>query len=301
MMKKLNKEWHEDEKVWWNLHGNYMTYQWKLNPYLNSLLRTGINRDFNEYLLMSGGNLLDIGCGSGWLARSFSKQGMFVTGIDVSQEQIDDANLLKDQFNDKNLSFICCDLLDWNVDKYESFFDAIFVSAFLHHLPNNELDETIQKLSFVLKKGGRVYLYEPLESDVRRNFIASVIDYLNTVLSVVLLNYLPKWFRLHNKRHEEEIKNGYIMQSPRERPLQMLEFEKILSRTFEIKEIRGRHIYSIGFAMQTMGLKKFAIRIYSSILTLFYVWEQFLIKVFGWQPFSRKGRFIMCSFKLEKR
>lgn len=299
-MEKLNEDWHEDEKVWWNMHGSYMTYQWKLNPYLNRLLRTGLNRDFNEYLFKSGDRLLDIGCGSGWLARSFSKQGMNVTGIDVSQEQIDDANLLKDQWNDKNLTFICCDLLDWNVDHYESSFDAIFVSAFLHHLPIDELNEIIKKLAFVLKKGGRVYLYEPLEADMKSTFITSMIDYLNTVFTVVLLNYLPRWFGLHNQRHKEEIANGYIMQSPRERPLQMIELEKILSESFEIKEVRGRHIYSIGFAMQTMSLKKVTIMIYSAVLSLFYVWEQLLIKVFGWQPFSRKGRFIMCSLKIEK-
>ena len=31
-------KWHKDEKEWWDKYGNYMTYQWKLNPSLNKIL-----------------------------------------------------------------------------------------------------------------------------------------------------------------------------------------------------------------------------------------------------------------------
>jgi len=295
------KKWHEDEKVWWNRHGDYMTHQWKLNSFLHKLLRTDLEIDYKEYLFKSNGKMLDVGCGSGWLARSFSEKGMIVTGIDVSQEQIDAANALKSKTKDENLTFICCDLLDWDCSDLESNFDVIFVSAFLHHLPMVELEEVIRKISFVLKKEGKVYLYEPLESDEKGKLIVKFIDYINNITIAVFLTILPKFLNLYNERHIQELNNGYTMESPHERPLNKKALELILIKFFEIREIRGWHIYTLGFSMQAIGLKNAPLTFYSFIISIFSVWEKILIKLFGWESFSKPGRFILCGIKLVKK
>ncbi|WP_113924632.1 class I SAM-dependent methyltransferase [Cognataquiflexum aquatile] len=295
------KKWHEDEKVWWNQHGEYMNLQWKLNDNLNKLLRNDLEIDYENYLFSPKQKMLDVGCGSGWFARSFSEKGMFVTGIDVSQEQINIANNLKSKTKDDKLTFICCDLLDWDCSELESHFDVIFVSAFLHHLPMVELEEIIRKISFVLKKSGKVYLYEPLESNNKNNFLVKIIDHVNNIMIEIFLTLIPKFFKLYNKRHIQELENGYSMESPHERPLNKDELESIFMKYFDVIEIRAWHIYSLGFSMQAMGLKKAALRFYSIIISLLVVWEKALIKTFGWEAFSRPGRFILCGIKLVKK
>lgn len=295
------EKWHEDEKVWWNKYGDYMTHQWKLNSYLNKILRTDLENDYKEYLFKSGGKMLDVGCGSGWLARSFSEKGMVITGIDVSQEQIDAANDLKLKTNDANLTFICSDLLDWDCSDLESHFDVIFVSAFLHHLPMVELDEVIQKIAFVLKKGGKVYLYEPLESLGKEKLLVKNIDYINNLIISIFIRVLPKFFNLYNQRHIQELNNGYSMASPHERPLNKKEFEQILLKSFDINEIRGWHIYTLGFSMQAIGFKKIALYFCSIVISIFVIWEKVLIKLFGWESFSKPGRFILCGIKIVKK
>ena len=66
-------KWHKDEKEWWDKYGNYMTYQWKLTQSLNKILRTELEEDYRNFLFNSDEILLDIGCGSGWLALSFAE------------------------------------------------------------------------------------------------------------------------------------------------------------------------------------------------------------------------------------
>jgi hypothetical protein len=38
-------QWHQDEKAWWNMCGDYMTYQWRLTPYLHDVIRTPLEKD----------------------------------------------------------------------------------------------------------------------------------------------------------------------------------------------------------------------------------------------------------------
>lgn len=147
-------QWHQDEKAWWNMYGDYMTYQWQLTPYLHDVIRTPLENEYVDYLLKPGGRLLDLGCGSGWLSFHFAEQGMSVLGIDVAKEQINAANELKLSRGVKNVSFECADFIAWDSSQYVGAFDSVFVSAFMHHLPEVELEQTVQKIASVVKQGG---------------------------------------------------------------------------------------------------------------------------------------------------
>jgi 2-polyprenyl-3-methyl-5-hydroxy-6-metoxy-1,4-benzoquinol methylase len=294
-------KWHEDEKNWWDKNGDYMSYQWKLTPFLNKVVRKDVEKDYEDFVLMPGKKLLDVGCGSGWLSTYFSDKGMNVLGVDVSKEQIEAAEKLRTDENKDKLNFICCDLVNWDCNDLKNEFDVVFVNAFLHHLPLVELELILDKIAYVLKSGGKAYLYEPLEYSGRKKGVVKFIDSVNNKFIHVLLNIIPKAFGLHNERHKREIANGYTMASPHERPIDVEFMKKALSKSFNVAEIRAWHIYTIGFSMQTMGLKRNSLAVYSRFVKLIAFFEKKLIKIFDWHSFSKPGRFILCSIKLVKK
>ena len=295
------EQWHQEEEAWWNRHGDYMTFQWKLTPLLNLILKSNLEKEYVNFLFRPNEKLLDVGCGSGWLSTLFAKRGMSVLGLDVSQTQIDAAIRLKKELQLHNAEFECCDLIDWDVERHKGQFGSVFVSAFLHHLPDVELEQVMKKIEYVLKPGGRVFLYEPMKSGSRRSFVIKSIDYLNNVFMHLTLNLLPSWFRLYSQRHLAETAEGYQMGSPHERPVDVDLLKKVCGESFDVQEIKGQHLYSLGFAMQMMGLKPIPRKIYNVLAVLLYLEDKLLMKLFDWQRFSMPQRFILCSVKLIRK
>lgn len=294
-------QWHQDEKAWWNMYGDYMTYQWKLTPSLHEQIRMPLEKEYVDYLLKPGGRLLDLGCGSGWLSFHFAERGMLVLGIDVALEQINSANELKQARQSDNVSFECADFIAWDSSPYEGGFDCVFVSAFLHHLPEVELEQTVLKIAALVKRGGRVFLYEPLTSAKPRSLPVKVIDRLCSLGLLILLDKIPKWFGLVSERHTAELARGYKMTSPHERPVDVALLRKFCGNAFEISDIKGWHLHSLGFAMQVTALRDNARKYYEPLGRFWYGLDRWLLRRFGWDSFSLPGRFILCSVKLTKK
>jgi 2-polyprenyl-3-methyl-5-hydroxy-6-metoxy-1,4-benzoquinol methylase len=295
-------KWHEDERVWWDKYGSYMSYQWKLTPSLNKILRADLESDYVEFLLNPTESLLDLGCGSGWLSLYFAERGMKVLGIDISQEQIDASNSLKEQGRLENLEFECCDLVNWNSVKHQERFDNVFVNAFLHHLPEVELEMMFHKIATVLKPGGKVYMYEPLRSSSGTRCIGvRMVDAISSRMMHLLLNLLPGWFDLFSDEYKTELKNGYQMSSPHEDPIDIELIKKFCSDSFEVIEMKGWHLFSLGFAMQSMALKESVRGKYAGLAALWFRIDTILLRMFDWQDFSQPHRFILCSMKLLRK
>lgn len=293
--------WHQEEKAWWDRYGDYMTYQWQLTPNLHQVIRTPLEKEYVDYLLKPGGRLLDLGCGSGWLSVHFAEQGMSVLGIDVSKEQINAANELKAMRHVGNVDFRCVDFIEWNSERCQRQFDSVFVSAFMHHLPEIELELIVRKIASVVKQGGRVFLYEPLTAARPRGIAVKLIDRLCAMALLLLLDKLPKWFGLISERHLAELARGYKMTSPHERPVDVDLLKSLCRDDFEIAEIKGWHLHSLGFSMQVTSLKETARRFFEPFGRLWYALDRFLFRSFGWESFSLPGRFILCSVKLTRK
>jgi 2-polyprenyl-3-methyl-5-hydroxy-6-metoxy-1,4-benzoquinol methylase len=295
------KTWHDDEKDWWDRHGAYMTYQWTLTPSLNKIIRSQWTNDFIDFIYCEKGTLLDMGCGGGWLSLNFARKGMVVLGLDISDEQIKMANNLRENAGLENLNFECTNLIGWDYKKYLGTFDRVFVNAFLHHLPSAEIEVIFKTISYVLKKGGRCYLYEPLtthEKKVSRSM--TVVDSLVGMMARFLIGKIPDRWNLWSTRHKEALMRGYIMQSPHEAPVQIELIKRILPDSLSIIEIRGWHLYSLGFSMQIMSLKASVRGIFTQIARLFYWVDYIVLSHFKWEAFAKEDRFILCSIKLVK-
>lgn len=294
-------QWHQDEREWWDCYGDYMTYQWQLTPRLHQIIRTPLEKEYVAYLLQPGGRILDLGCGSGWLSFHFADQGMTVLGIDLSQEQINAATELKKRRGVTSVDFQCADFIEWDGERYRASFDSVFVSAFMHHLPESELEQIVGKIAALVKPGGRVFMYEPLASSRRRSFAVKVIDRLCAAALLLLLDKLPNWLGLVSDRHKAELSRGYKMTSPHERPVEVELLKKFCKEKFDIVEIKGWHLHSLGFSMQVTALKEKARRFYEPLGRLWYGVDRLLFRLFGWDAFSMPGRFILCSIKLLKK
>jgi 2-polyprenyl-3-methyl-5-hydroxy-6-metoxy-1,4-benzoquinol methylase len=295
------RQWHDDEERWWNQYGEYMTFQWKLTSEMSESVRGEMERDYKSFLLRPGESLLDLGCGSGWLSVYFAERGMNVIGIDVSREQISAADELKAHLLLNNVSFQCADFVKWDAANHHAAFENVFVSAFLHHLPESELQLIMKQIAFVLKPGGRAYLYEPLQRQGVRRVSIKIIDRLYNTALQILLDKLPRWFNWWSDRHLAEIERGYKMCSPHEAPVAIDLLEKCCGDDFDIVETKGWHLNSLGFAMQSMGLIDAVRKRYAPLVSLWYRFDQMLFRQLGWEAFSQPGRFILCSVKLVRR
>ena len=69
---------------WWDPQGEFKTLH-DINP-----LRIGFIRD---HAVISGKHIVDVGCGGGILTEGLARQGAVATGIDLSEELIDIADL----------------------------------------------------------------------------------------------------------------------------------------------------------------------------------------------------------------
>ena len=114
-------------------------------------------------------NALDIGCGTGNLARRLAERCRHVIALDLSPEMIRLARERSAKF--PNIDFQLVDARDWPLPEEE--FDCIATIATLHHLP---IAEMLLKLKAALKPGGVLLvldLFEPAGiTDSLWNFVA---------------------------------------------------------------------------------------------------------------------------------
>ena len=92
-----------------------------------------------------GERILDLGCGTGYLAHLIAKQGARVTGVDSSSDMIEKA---RSAYPD--LEFVRASATDLQFDRP---FDAVFSNAVLHWVMDKEA--AIDSIHRSLRSGGR--------------------------------------------------------------------------------------------------------------------------------------------------
>jgi SAM-dependent methyltransferase len=104
-----------------------------------------------------GRDVLDVGCGGGWLARELAARGARVTGTEISDQQLADARARGDA--DGRISYVvgraeALPLSDVSVDA------VVFMNS-LHHVPEAAMSVALRQARRVLRPGGRVFVAEP--------------------------------------------------------------------------------------------------------------------------------------------
>lgn len=110
---------------------------------------TVINKCIVEFAdrLSPNGNVLDIGCGTGYpVANYMALRNFNVTGIDISRKMIDKAKTLRL----KNAVFIKRDILDFTTD---TLYDGVIAFDSIWHIEKNRQPEAYRKIAALMKSG----------------------------------------------------------------------------------------------------------------------------------------------------
>ena len=147
----------------------------QLFPKMDSVIRRAVN---------SGNRVLEVGCGYGMLSLEMARNGLDVTGIDISKKSIEIAKEYKNKNNHLanwgSLKYRCTDYTISNM-KPKSYDTIIFFRS-LHHFKN--LNRVIRKSYDLLKEKGEIIICEP----IRSNF-----DLKSAEFALILRTILPTW------------------------------------------------------------------------------------------------------------
>lgn len=125
-------------------------YNRNARAYYDQTVNLDISNRYNQFLKLipPNGIILDAGCGSGRDSLFFKQQGYSVVSFDISKELVDLASRLIGQEVLK-MSFGDLD--------FKNEFHGIWANASLLHIPQEEMDDVLGKLSRALKKNGVLY------------------------------------------------------------------------------------------------------------------------------------------------
>lgn len=106
---------------------------------------------FIESLTAKNPDVLDVGTGAGFDAKYLSEHGCNVTGIDLSEGLMKVAKEIAPKVN-----FIKADMR--NLSFNNDYFDGIWASASILHIPKQEIQNVLYKLNRILKKDGVILI-----------------------------------------------------------------------------------------------------------------------------------------------
>lgn len=118
--------------------------------------------EVEDYILKNtpeGGSLLDLLCGPGYLlGRLLDKRKDLVChGVDLESEFI--------QYACKKYPDVTFEVADAFTWKSEQEYDVVLVTAGLHHLPYEQQEDFIKKISTLIKKDGFAIIADPYIGD----------------------------------------------------------------------------------------------------------------------------------------
>lgn len=103
--------------------------------------------------ITSGMNVLEIGCGLGYLTKELAHTNANIFTLDISLELLQAA---KDEISSPQVHFLRTNA--YQLPFQQKIFDSIVGSSVLHHL---DIDNALNEFYRVLKAGGTVYFTEP--------------------------------------------------------------------------------------------------------------------------------------------
>ena len=138
-------------------HMKSKTGSFAFNKWKNELNR--IKKKINT----PGGNILEIGCGSGAILKNFQKE-MKIFGVDYSKSMIDIASKAIPRGK-----FICCEANQ--IFFKENKFDVVIIFSSIQYFPNIEyFKNTLNKIDRILKKNSFLYIGEIIDKDKQIEF-----------------------------------------------------------------------------------------------------------------------------------
>ena len=148
-----------------------------------------IDRIKDHGLLNQSTKVLDVGCGAGFLSNALAKQGLQVTGVDLSEESLKVAAKYDET---KCVHYQTADA--YKLPFADGTFDVLTAMDFLEHVENP--DQIIKEFSRVLKSNGLFVFHtfnrNPLAHLVIIKFVEWIVKNTPKYLHVIHLFIKPK-------------------------------------------------------------------------------------------------------------
>ncbi|MEM2465502.1 MAG: class I SAM-dependent methyltransferase [Candidatus Bathyarchaeia archaeon] len=145
-----------------------------------------INDKVIEESLSKGANVLEIGCGSGWLSLELRRKGFNVIGLDPSFQCLRIAK----RYAISRGHYIEYFQADASLPIFRNdIFDGVFAFHSLHHIQIHQVAKNIKRW---LKKSGVISIYEHRYSSRLFGIVKSLIYYTFLLLNLLVTHNYPK-------------------------------------------------------------------------------------------------------------
>jgi SAM-dependent methyltransferase len=131
-------------------------YNRHVKEYMNRFMDLGLYKDTFEFLLETlppGGNVLELGCGPGNVAKHMlgKRPDLYYLGIDLAPEMIKAA-----KEENPGAEFQLLDIR--NADRIEGRFDAVIAAFSIPYLSSDDLPGVMANMSRLTAENGMIYL-----------------------------------------------------------------------------------------------------------------------------------------------
>ncbi len=106
---------------------------------------------------LAGADVLDVGSGDGAFTRELARRGARVTGLECSEAQLALCRETAPVAGERYVSGVG-EALPFP----DATFDAVVLRASLHHVPPARMADALREARRVLRKGGELFVFEPL-------------------------------------------------------------------------------------------------------------------------------------------
>ncbi|MDE5415408.1 class I SAM-dependent methyltransferase [Alkalihalobacterium chitinilyticum] len=128
---------------------------------------------------IKGQSLLDIGTGTGFLGRKFAEKGLEVTGVDISEELLNEARILDQEYGLK-INYVNSKAEKLPFD--DNHFDIVTAAQCWHWFNSTEVLHEIKR---VLKEDGKLIILHLDWLPIKDNVVSKTEE--------LILLYNPKW------------------------------------------------------------------------------------------------------------
>ena len=168
-MPKINNQLYDlPGNPWWDENSNLYLLKTMVNPWRVPYFEKIISDTFQDNL--SGIQLLDIGCGGGYLTEEYARFGLQTTGIDISAPSIEAAINHADE-EGLQIKYQVGSATD--LEFGDKSFDVVSCCDVLEHIEN--WPDAIAEITRVLRPGG-VFLFDTINR--------TVISYLTMIFGL---------------------------------------------------------------------------------------------------------------------
>jgi SAM-dependent methyltransferase len=241
-----------NEKKWWDTFAGLVEQIWVYDEYLDNVVRARYRAELESFLYCSGGRVVDFGCGTCWPSLPLASRGMTLVGVDLSLTQLRRARQLAHAQGIDNIQLICADRIPAGM---QSSADGVLIHALLHHLDHDQMRELLQDVARALRRGGRLYIYEPVGPVQRSHF--SLTRLLEKAVGAIfwILDNLARMGCLYKPDIDRARKAGWSMRSPAESPVELDVLLRLLPACLVVRKIQYQHCWAMAFANLCMQLK----------------------------------------------